>query len=269
VPGITHRLHHKDKRVHVDGAPFVTALGELARELDAAPADDHVLLVGRRDLRSNNSWMHNAPSLVSGRERCVLLVNPLDAVRAGIRDSEPAVLENHLHSATVPVRVTDEVMPGVVSLPHGWGHGPSAPWQRVAGAHAGVSANDWTDDQRVEGIVGQSIMADGPFAGFIQNGVDPTSVEGASTLPYAIPNVHVDLVTTQVGVPVLWWRSVGSTHTAYSTEVVIDEVAQAAGQDPIEFRLAMLGDKPRHKAVLEKVKEVSGWGQAMEKGKGE
>jgi isoquinoline 1-oxidoreductase beta subunit len=117
-------------------------------------------------------------------------------------------------------------------------------------------------------IVGQSIMADGPFAGFIQNGVDPTSVEGASTLPYAIPNVHVDLVTTQVGVPVLWWRSVGSTHTAYSTEVVIDEVAQAAGQDPIEFRLAMLGDKPRHKAVLEKVKEVSGWGQAMEKGKG-
>lgn len=117
-------------------------------------------------------------------------------------------------------------------------------------------------------IVGQSIMSDGPFAGFIQNGVDPTSVEGASTLPYAVPNIHVDLVTTKVGVPVLWWRSVGSTHTAYSTEVLIDEVAQAAGQDPIDFRLAMLGDKPRHKAVLEKVKEASGWGQAMEKGKG-
>jgi isoquinoline 1-oxidoreductase beta subunit len=117
-------------------------------------------------------------------------------------------------------------------------------------------------------IVGQSIMADGPFAGMIQNGVDPTSVEGASTLPYAIQNVHVDLVTPKVGVPVLWWRSVGSTHTAYSTEVLIDEVAQAAGQDPIEFRLAMLGDKPRHKAVLEKVKEASGWGQAVEKGKG-
>jgi isoquinoline 1-oxidoreductase beta subunit len=117
-------------------------------------------------------------------------------------------------------------------------------------------------------IVGQSIMSDGPFAGFIQNGVDPTSVEGASTLPYAVPNIHVDLVTTKVGVPVLWWRSVGSTHTAYSTEVLIDEVAQAAGQDPIDFRLAMLGDKPRHKAVLVKVKEASGWGQAMEKGKG-
>ena len=155
--GTAHRLYHKDKRVHLDGAPFLTALGELERELDA-PADDHVLLVGRRDLRSNNSWMHNSPSLVAGRERCVLLVNPEDAARAGLRDSEPAVLENHLHSATVPVRVTDEVMPGVVSLPHGWGHAASAPWQRVAGAHAGVSANDWTDDQRVEGIVGQSIM---------------------------------------------------------------------------------------------------------------
>jgi isoquinoline 1-oxidoreductase beta subunit len=117
-------------------------------------------------------------------------------------------------------------------------------------------------------IVGQSIMADGPFAGMIQNGVDPTSVEGASTLPYGIQNVHVDLITPKVGVPVLWWRSVGSTHTAYSTEVLIDEVAQAAGKDPIEFRLAMLGDKPRHKAVLEKVKEASGWGQAVEKGKG-
>jgi isoquinoline 1-oxidoreductase beta subunit len=117
-------------------------------------------------------------------------------------------------------------------------------------------------------IVGQSIAENSPFAGMIQNGVDPTSVEGAATLPYGIQNVHVDLITPKVGVPVLWWRSVGSTHTAYSTEVLIDEVAQAAGKDPIEFRLAMLGDKPRHRAVLEKVKEASGWGQALEKGKG-
>ena len=63
-----------------------------------------------------------------------------------------------MHAAAVPVRVTDEVMPGVVSLPHGWGHAASAPWQRVAGAHAGMSVNDWTDDQRVESVVGQSIL---------------------------------------------------------------------------------------------------------------
>ncbi len=115
-------------------------------------------------------------------------------------------------------------------------------------------------------IVGQSIMAGTPFEGMVTNGVDPTSVEGASTLPYAIPNLHVDLVTTAVGVPVLWWRSVGSTHTAYATEAFIDELAQAAGQDPIEYRLSMLGDHPRHRGVLEKVRDAAGWGDALPAG---
>ena len=85
-------------------------------------------------------------------------------------------------------------------------------------------------------IVGQSIMRGTPFSAFIRNGVDPTSVEGASTLPYAIPNMRVELVTPDVGVPVLWWRSVGSSHTAYATEVFLDELAHAAGQDPFELR---------------------------------
>ena len=102
--------------------------------------------------------MHNVPALVAGRERCVLYVHPQDAQRAGLRDSEPALVESRVHSGVVPVRVTDEVMPGVVSLPHGWGHGGSAQWQSVAGTHAGVSANDFTDDQRVESVVGQSIL---------------------------------------------------------------------------------------------------------------
>jgi isoquinoline 1-oxidoreductase beta subunit len=115
-------------------------------------------------------------------------------------------------------------------------------------------------------IVGQSIMAGSPFEGMVTNGVDPTSVEGASTLPYAIPNLQVDLVTTSIGVPVLWWRSVGSTHTAYATEAFIDELAEAAGKDPIEFRLAMLGDHPRHRAVLEKARDAAGWGGAAPEG---
>lgn len=88
----------------------------------------------------------------------MLFVHPQDAQRAGLRDSEPALLESRVHSGVVAVRVTDEVMPGVVSLPHGWGHAASVQWQSVAGAHAGVSANDFTDDQRVEGVVGQSIL---------------------------------------------------------------------------------------------------------------
>jgi anaerobic selenocysteine-containing dehydrogenase len=102
--------------------------------------------------------MHNVPALVAGRERCVLLVHPRDAERSGVRDGEAAILESRVHRGEVVVRVTDDVRPGVVSLPHGWGHGPSAPWQRVAGAHPGVSVNDWTDDAVVEPVVGQSIL---------------------------------------------------------------------------------------------------------------
>jgi len=101
----------------------------------------------------------------------------------------------------------------------------------------------------------------------VRNGVDPTSVEGAINLPYAVPNFRVELVTAATGVPVLWWRSVGSTHTAYAAEVFLDEVAHAAGKDPIEFRLAMLPDKPRHRAVLEKVRDASGWGTAPGSGR--
>ncbi len=157
-PGCRHRLQHSDGKIHLVAEPFMRSLAELQQELEREPDGDEVLLIGRRELRSNNSWMHTVPALVAGRDRCVLYVHPRDAQRAGLRDSEPAVLETPVHAATVPVRVTDEVMPGVVSLPHGWGHTASAPWQSVAGAHPGVSMNDFTDDQRVEGIVGQSIL---------------------------------------------------------------------------------------------------------------
>lgn len=109
-------------------------------------------------------------------------------------------------------------------------------------------------------IVGQSILRGTPFEGFlVQNGVDATSVEGASNLPYAIPDLVVDLHSPDVGVPVLWWRAVGSTHTAYATEAFIDELAEAAGQDPLAFRLAMLEGHPRHRAVLELAAERAGW----------
>ena len=109
-------------------------------------------------------------------------------------------------------------------------------------------------------IVGQSILTGTPFeAMMVAKGVDGTSVEGAANLPYAIPHLAVDLVTTSVGVPVLWWRSVGSTHTAYASEVMIDELATSAGKDPVEFRLALLKDHPRHAGVLKLAAEKAGW----------
>jgi isoquinoline 1-oxidoreductase subunit beta len=118
-------------------------------------------------------------------------------------------------------------------------------------------------------IVGQSIMAGTAFAPvMIKNGIDGTSVEGAANLPYAVPNMSVELNTTETGVPVLWWRVVGSSHTAYATEAFIDELAHAAGQDPFVFRQGMLEHHPRHKAVLELAAKAAGWGNPLPKGKG-
>jgi isoquinoline 1-oxidoreductase beta subunit len=117
-------------------------------------------------------------------------------------------------------------------------------------------------------IVGQSILAGTPFEKMmIKDGVDMTSVEGGSTLPYAIPDLHVDLHSPAVGVPVLWWRSVGSTHTAYSTETFIDELASMAGKDPVAFRRELLAKHPRHLAALELVAAQSGWGTPLAPGK--
>lgn len=117
-------------------------------------------------------------------------------------------------------------------------------------------------------IVGQSILAGTAFEGMmVKNGVDATSVEGAATLPYAIPNLHVDLHSPRMAVPVQWWRSVGSTHTAYSTETFLDEIARAAGKDPFEFRRTLLSRHPRHKAVLELAAQKAGWGKPLPDGR--
>ena len=155
--GVERRLYHRDKRVALASPRMLEALAALERDLGTHP-EDGLVLIGRRELRSNNSWMHNVPSLVSGRERCVLYVHPDDAARYGVRDGELAMLESRVHRGEVRVAVTDEMRPGVVSLPHGWGHADSAPWQKVAGSHAGVSVNDWVDDAVVEPIIGQSIL---------------------------------------------------------------------------------------------------------------
>jgi isoquinoline 1-oxidoreductase beta subunit len=109
-------------------------------------------------------------------------------------------------------------------------------------------------------IAGQSILAGTAFEGMmVKDGIDATSVEGASTLPYAIPNLGVELHSPKMGVPVQWWRSVGSTHTAFSTETFIDELAAAAGKDPFQLRRALLAKAPRHKRVLEMAATESDW----------
>ena len=117
-------------------------------------------------------------------------------------------------------------------------------------------------------IVGQSIITGTAFESMVvKDGIDATSVEGASTLPYAIGNLAVDLHSPKLPVPVQWWRSVGSTHTAYSTEVFLDELAAAAGKDPYTLRRALLGKHPRHKGVLELAAQKAGWSKMLAKGR--
>ncbi len=117
-------------------------------------------------------------------------------------------------------------------------------------------------------LVGQSIMTGTSFeAGMVKNGIDAVSVEGAANLPYAIPNLQVDLHSPKdIGVPVLWWRSVGSSHTAYATEVFLDQVAKAMGKDPVALRLELLAQHPRHSGVLKLVTEKADWGTPLAPG---
>lgn len=118
-------------------------------------------------------------------------------------------------------------------------------------------------------IVGQSILADTAFEGaLVKDGIDLTSVEGAANMPYAIPNVTVELHSPRIPVPVQWWRSVGSTHTAFAVETVIDQLAAAAKKDPVEFRRALLADHPRHLGVMDLAAEKAGWGSPLPAGRG-
>jgi isoquinoline 1-oxidoreductase subunit beta len=116
-------------------------------------------------------------------------------------------------------------------------------------------------------IVGQSFLKGSPFEGMIKNNVDPTMTEGAATLPYAVPNLHVSVHEAQVGVPTLWWRSVGHTHTAFSTETFFDELAMAAGADPLDMRRRLLKDHPRLLGVLNLAAEKANWGARLPAGR--
>jgi anaerobic selenocysteine-containing dehydrogenase len=100
-----------------------------------------MVLIGRRHLRSNNSWMHNLPALVKGKDRCTVQVHPTDATRLGLSDGGSARVSSAVGELTAPVEITEEIMPGVISIPHGWGHGADGVRLGVASEHPGVNSN--------------------------------------------------------------------------------------------------------------------------------
>jgi len=131
-----------------------------------------------------------------------------------------------------------------------------------AGLDAEGNINAWQQH-----IVGQSILHGTAFEAFmVKDGIDATSVEGASNNPYDIANLSLELTTVKEGPTVQWWRSVGSTHTAFAVETMIDELAVKAGKDPVEYRMNLLQKHPRWQGVLKLAAEKAGWGKSLPEG---
>ena len=159
-PCMPERLFTADGRVKLAPVAFIADLTRLESEL-AAPAAE-LVIIGRRQLRSNNSWMHNAPRLMRGPNRCTLMINPLDAVARGIANGDSVEIRSAVGAVTVPAEVTDALMPGVVSLPHGFGHARAGVGQTLAAQRAGASLNDLTDPDHLDDLTGNAVLSGVP-----------------------------------------------------------------------------------------------------------
>ena len=155
-PRLPEVLRTPSGMVELAPEPIVADVERLLAGLDAPVGG--LRLIGRRDLRSNNSWMHNVEVLVKGRPRCTLQVHPDDAARLGLTDGAPAEVTSRTGKITVPVEVTDAIRPGVVSIPHGWGHDLDGVELRVARAHAGVNTNLLADDELIDPLSGTAVL---------------------------------------------------------------------------------------------------------------
>jgi len=157
-PQLPQRLCTKDKTIRCD-AP--EPMADIARARDLLAPRQHVStlrLIGRRDVRSNNSWMHNFHRLVKGKPRCTLLMHPDDAHALDLRDGQQVVVRSRVGEVTAPLEISADMMPGVVSLPHGWGHGRKGVRMTTASRHAGVSCNDLTDAAETDRLSGNAVL---------------------------------------------------------------------------------------------------------------
>jgi anaerobic selenocysteine-containing dehydrogenase len=173
-PCLPERLRTSNNRIDLAPKVFLddVARAKAALKTFSPSGNGDLLLIGRRQLRSNNSWMHNYGRLVRGEDRCTIVMNTNDAARRGLSTGEYVSVNAKAGSITLPVEVSEELMPGVVSIPHGWGHGREGVELSVASEHAGVSINDLTDDAAVDQVCGTAAF----------NGT-PVSVEAVSRLP--------------------------------------------------------------------------------------
>jgi anaerobic selenocysteine-containing dehydrogenase len=158
-PALPAALGHASGRIALAPDRLVADVARLQAR-PGALANGHALrLIGRRELRSNNSWMHNSERLVKGRERCTLLMHPDDAAARGLADGEQVEVRSRAGAVRVPLSLTTDLMAGVVSLPHGWGHGRTDVALAVARARPGASLNDITDEQVADALAGTAAFS--------------------------------------------------------------------------------------------------------------
>jgi anaerobic selenocysteine-containing dehydrogenase len=156
-PCLPARLRTADKCIDLAPEAIVKDVERVkSKFVDGAlqESNGHLLLIGRRQLRSNNSWMHNSERLVKGKPQCTILMHPADAAQRQLAKGERVVVRSRVGSIVVPVEISDEMMPGVVSIPHGWGHDRPGNQMEVAQQHAGASINDLTDNQAIDVLCG-------------------------------------------------------------------------------------------------------------------
>jgi anaerobic selenocysteine-containing dehydrogenase len=156
-PRLPDALRTPSGTIELAPEPLVADVERLRAALER-PRNGGLVLVGRRHLRSNNSWMHNVAMLVRGPERCTLHVHPDDAGRLGLDDGAPARVSGRNGEISLPAEVTDAVMPGVVSIPHGWGHDADGARLSVAAGHAGANFNALGDDELVDAVSGNAVL---------------------------------------------------------------------------------------------------------------
>lgn len=158
-PALPAALYHKDKKIHLESDFFLKDLARVeAKFFNADKAPDKFLLIGRRDVRSNNSWLHNSQRLVKGKSRCTALINPLDAQALAIAEGDMVRVSSRVGSVELAAQISDEMMAGVISIPHGWGHNLSGTQWQTAEAHAGVSVNALTDEMQIDALSGNAVL---------------------------------------------------------------------------------------------------------------
>jgi anaerobic selenocysteine-containing dehydrogenase len=166
-PRIPEILRTPSGKIEMAPAPIVADVERLRASLEQDEQHSangkttlmgQALLIGRRDLRSNNSWMHNLHVLTKGKDRCTLHMHPDDASHLALSDGEDVSVTSRVGTVEIPVEITETIMPGVVSIPHGWGHNVPGIKLSVATEHAGVNTNILADEAEIDPLSGNAVL---------------------------------------------------------------------------------------------------------------